>query len=249
MIGPLLRSLIADDEPVARRRLARLCTGVPDVAIVGEAVDGPDTIEQIRILSPDLVLLDISMPELDGLAVASASAGLERPPAIVFCTASAAHAVRAFELPAVDYLLKPVQRDRLEQAVVRVRRLRSALIRPARTAWADSLWVPHRGAMRRIDVADICRIDAEGDYVRIWTPQGQVLLNDTITRLIERLDPGAFVRLRRSSVVRITRIQALRHVGLGSWEAQLFDGETIRIGPTYLKTVKDLLRAGSRRPD
>lgn len=247
MTDPPLRILIADDEPVARQRLALLCAELAGVSIVGEAVDGPDTIGRIQGLMPDLVLLDISMPDLDGLAVAAASALGERPPAIVFCTASDAHAMRAFELSAVDYLLKPVQRERLEQALARARRLRDVPGLPTRPVWPDHLWVPYRGAMHRIDIADITRIDAEGDFVRLWTLRAQFLLNETLTRLVERLDPDVFVRLRRSSVVRITELRDVRHVGLGAWEARLADGNRIRIGPTYWKAIKDRLLVARQR--
>ena len=248
MTDPPLRTLIADDEPVARQRLALLCAELAGISVVGKAVDGPDTIERIRLLAPDLVLLDISMPDLDGMAVAAASAVGERPPAIVFCTASDAHAVRAFEVSAVDYLLKPVQRERLEQALTRARRFRDVPRPPVRPARPDHLWVPHRGAMHRVDVSDITRIDAEGDFVRLWTGRTQFLLNETLTRFADRLDPAAFVRLRRSSVVRVTALCRVRHVGLGAWEAQLGDGNRIRIGPTYWKAIKDRLQEASRRP-
>lgn len=247
MINPPLRIVVADDEPVARQRLALLCAEIAGVSVVGEAVDGPDTIERIRVLTPDLVLLDISMPELDGLAVAAASALGERPPAIVFCTASDAHALRAFEVSAVDYLLKPVQRKRLEQALARARRLRDISGPLARPVRPDHLWVPHRGAMHRIDIADITRIDAEGDFIRLWTGRTQFLLNETVTRLVERLDPDVFIRLRRSSVVRITELRNVRHIGLGAWEAQLADGNRVRIGPTYWKAIKDRLQDAGRR--
>ncbi len=247
MTDPPLRTLVADDEPVARQRLLVLCANLVGVSVVGEAVDGLDTIGRIRALAPDLVLLDISMPDLDGIAVAAASALGERPPAIVFCTASDAHAVRAFDVSAVDYLLKPVQRERLERALVRVRRLRNIPGPLAHPAPPDHLWVPHRGAMHRIDIADITRIDAEGDFVRLWTARAQFMLNETLTRLAERLDPETFVRLRRSSVVRVAELRDVRHVGLGAWEAQLADGNRIRIGPTYWKAIKDRLQEASRR--
>ncbi len=247
MTAPPLRTLVADDEPVARQRLTLLCAELAEVSVVGEAVDGPDTIGRIRALAPDLVLLDISMPDLDGMAVAAASALGKRPPAIVFCTASDAHAVRAFEVSAVDYLLKPVQRDRLERALARACRLRDAPGPLAHQSRPDHLWVPHRGAMHRIDIADVTRIDAEGDFVRLWTARAQFLLNETLTRLAERLDPDAFIRLRRSSVVRVATLRDVRHVGLGAWEAQLADGNRIRIGPTYWKAIKDRLQETSRR--
>lgn len=243
MTDPPLRTIIADDEPIARRRLALLCAGRAGVSVVGEAVDGPDTISRIRILAPDVVLLDIAMPGLDGLAVAASALVEERPPAIVFCTASDAHAVRAFEVSAADYLLKPVQRERLEQALARARRLRNTPSPPSVCSMRPvHLWVPHRGAMHRIDVADITRIDAEGDFVKLWTKRAQFLLSETLTRLAERLDPDVFVRLRRSTVVRLAELRDVRHVGLGAWEARLADGNRIRIGPTYWKAVKERLR-------
>lgn len=248
MTRPPLRTLIADDEPIARKRLSILCANFVGVEIVGEAADGPDAVRQIQRLTPDLVLLDIAMPGLDGMAVASASASSAtgHPPAIIFCTASAAHAVQAFDIPAVDYLLKPIGRERLERALDRARMQRSAIALPAPFLWLDHLWILHQGAMRRIEVADICRIDAEGDFVRLWTVRTQHLLHETLTRLGERLDPAVFVRLRRSCVVRIAHVLALRHVGLGAWEAELAGGDRIRIGPTYWKAIKARLQDKDR---
>ena len=246
MNSPPLRTLIVDDEPIARKRLSILCAGLVGVEIVGEAADGPDAVRQIQSLAPDLVLLDISMPGLDGMDVAVASSASERPPAIIFCTASAVHAIQAFDIPAVDYLLKPIDRERLARALDRAQVQRSAIHPPTPSTWLDYLWIPHQGAMRRIEVADIHRIDSEGDFVRLWTMRTQHLLHETLTRLGEQLDPAVFVRLRRSCVVRIAHILGLRHVGLGAWEAELASGDRIRIGPTYWKAIKARLQDRDR---
>jgi len=241
-----LRTLIVDDEPIARRRLSILFARLTGVEVVGEAMDGTDAVEKIRSLAPDVVLLDISMPGLDGMAVAVASAVSKRPPAIVFCTASAAHAAQAFDIAAVDYLLKPIDRERLERALGRARMQRNAVTPPTSPVWLDYLWIPHHGAMRRIEVAEIYRIDAEGDFLRLWTEKSNHLLHETLTRLGEGLDPTVFVRLRRSCIVRITLIVGLRHVGLGAWEAELAGGDRVRIGPTYWKPIKARLHEMKR---
>jgi two-component system, LytTR family, response regulator AlgR len=241
VIAPL-RILIADDEAIARSRLARLCDTLDGVEVIGMALNGRDALSRIADDAPDLVLLDIAMPDMDGLAVAKALDPLENAPAIVFVTAFDAHALAAYEVSAVDYLLKPVSSQRLARAVEKVRRLRASdAPASARQAWLDCLWVPHRGAMVRIDVTRLERIDAERDYVRLWTADGSFLLNETISNIESKLDPALFARIRRSTIVRRAEIVSLRHGGMGSWTAQLQDGSTVRIGPTYLKKVKALL--------
>ncbi|MGI4878604.1 MAG: LytR/AlgR family response regulator transcription factor [Janthinobacterium lividum] len=240
-----LRTLIADDEPVARNRLRLLCEEIGGVAIAGMAVDGLDALRQIEALSPEVVLLDIAMPDLDGMGVARALACAPTPPAIIFCTAYDRHALAAFDVSAVDYLLKPISRERLVHAIEKARRYHGfpRTPEPPRLALLDHLWVPHRGAMLRIDISGIQRIDAEGDYVRLSTMSSSHMLHETMAAIEARLDPVVFVRLRRSVIVRSTEIKSLRHDGLGSWSTLLGDGQSVRIGPTYLPQVRARLKA------
>lgn len=236
-----LRTLIVDDEPLAIERMQILCAGQPKVELVGTAADGTAALRMIESLSPDLVLLDIAMPELDGMAVAKrlerSAAGIA--PAIIFVTAFDSFAIEAFDLAAVDYLLKPVSADRLAKAVNRVAERRRAPTAPAApTPYVEEFWVPHRSELVRIAAIDIERIDAERDYMRLHLGTRSYLLHQTIGALEARLDPARFIRLHRSVIVRKDRIVRLGHDKAGAWHAELADSEQVRIGRTYLAHVK-----------
>jgi two-component system response regulator AlgR len=233
-VEAVLRTLVVDDEPLAIERMQILCAGLAAVHLVGTAHDGAAALRMIQALEPDLVLLDIAMPGLDGLAVARAVEGRQRPPAIVFCTAYDQHAVAAFDVAAVDYVLKPVSAERLAKAVGRVKQARQRGD-PAAAAsrWVQEFWVPHRSEMIRLAACDVERIDAERDYMRLTAAGRSYLLHETISELERRLDPDQFVRLHRSTIVRRSCIARLAHDGLGAWRAELKDGSGVRIGRTY----------------
>lgn len=233
----LLRTLIVDDEPLAIERMQLICRDLAGLELVGTAQDGAAALRLIDSLAPDLVLLDMTMPELDGLAVARTLAGRSPRPAVIFVTAHENFAVEAFDLDAVDYVLKPVTPERLERAVKR------ALARRGERAeqggdWLTEFWVPHRSELLRIAAADVDRIDAERDYVRLHVGDRSYLLLQTVTGLDARLDPQRFIRLHRSTILRRDRITGLRHDGLGVWSAELADGSAVRIGRTYLAKAK-----------
>lgn len=243
MAAEPLRTLIVDDEPLAIERLQLLCAREPGVALVGTASDGHQALRLAEALQPDLVMLDISMPELDGMAVARALGDFQHKPAVIFVTAFDAFAVEAFDLAAVDYLLKPVSPDRLARAVARVAERREApddSPAPTPSPYAQEFWVPHRAELIRIAAQDIDRIDAERDYMRLHVGARSFLLHQTISTLEERLDPEHFIRLHRSTIVRRDRIAKLRHDGSGVWYADLVDGEEVRIGRTYLNHAKSI---------
>lgn len=237
-----LRTLIVDDEPLAVERMQVICAKIPELAVVGTASDGAAALRLVEALKPDLVLLDMTMPEADGLSVARKLARQDRRPAVIFVTAHDHFAVEAFDLDAVDYVLKPVAPDRLRRAIERCLARRGERSRPP-GEWLEELWVPHRSELLRIDVAQVARIDAERDYVRLHVGEGQddgrtYLLLQTIAGLEERLDPSRFIRIHRSTILRRDRIRGLRHDGLGVWSVELDDGEALRIGRTYLPKVK-----------
>lgn len=239
-----MRTLIVDDEPLAIERLQILCAQNSDLYLVGTASDGEAALRLVEALKPDLLLCDIAMPGMDGMGVARALEGLAERPAVIFCTAFDQFAVAAFDVAAVDYLLKPVSADRLAKAVVRVY---EKLQKPPADAdapvpnWTEEFWVPHRSEMIRIAATDIDRIEAERDYMRLHIGQRSFLLHQTISELERRLDPDRFIRLHRSTIVRRDHITKLRHDGLGVWHADLADSTEVRIGRTYLPGAKALM--------
>ena len=238
---PALRTLIVDDEPLAVERLQVICARLPELEVVGTASDGAAALRLVGTLKPDPLLLDMTMPEVDGLSVARSLAGQPNPPAVIFVTAHDNYAVEAFDIDAVDYVLKPVQAERLSRAVGRAL-ARQSTGRATESQWLEELWIPHRSELIRIDIAEIARIDAERDYVRLHVGGGDqarsYLLLQTIAGLEQRLDPAQFIRIHRSTILRKDRIKGLRHDGLGVWSVEMEEGDALRIGRTYLPRVK-----------
>lgn len=236
-----LRTLIVDDEPLAVERMQVICSKMDDLAVVGTASDGAQALRLIEALTPDLVLLDMTMPEVDGLSVARKLSSQDDRPAVVFVTAHDNYAVEAFDLDAVDYVLKPVKPDRLERAIKRALTRRGDEARED-SRWLEELWIPHRSELIRIATSEVGRIDAERDYVRLHVGEGEdartYLLLQTIAGLEKRLDPSKFIRIHRSTILRRDRISGLRHDGLGVWSVEMAEGEALRIGRTYLPKVK-----------
>ena len=243
-----LSTLIVDDEPLAVDRMRMICDQLPMVRVIGAASDGAQALDRIAELAPELVLLDLTMPERDGLSVARELSGQANPPAVIFVTAHDDHAVEAFDLDAVDYVLKPVEKERLARAIGRAlaRRGDANAAGGKPSPWLEELWVPHRSELVRIAVSEVGRIDAERDYVRLHVGGNDAggesgrsyLLLQTIAGLEARLDPDRFIRIHRSIILRRDRITGLRHDGLGVWSVETVAGETLRIGRTYLAKVK-----------
>ncbi len=239
-----LRTVIVDDEPLAIERLQILCAAQDSIDLVATASDGAAALRLAQELSPDLVFLDIGMPVMDGISTARALALLPHTPAIIFVTAYDNFAVEAFDLDVVDYVLKPVSADRLSRAIARVHNDITAL--PDRQemvsdgAYATEFWVSHRSELIRVACADIERIEAERDYMRLFTGGRSYLLHQTISTLEQRLDPDRFLRIHRSHIIRRDLISGLRHEGGGVWHAMLGGDVSMRIGRKYLADVKRL---------
>ena len=240
-----LRTLIVDDEPLAVERLQLICARLPQIAVAGTASDGASALKLVQELAPDLLLLDITMPKLGGMDVARALGRLENAPAVIFVTAHTEFAVEAFDVAAVDYVLKPVAQDRLARAVERVQTIRKEAGKSGAGAsnarddgHAREFWVPHKSELKRIETSSIDRIEAERDYMRLHVGSRSYLMHQTIKALAARLDPAQFIRLHRSHIVRIDNIAGLKHEGGGIWHARLTDGSEIRIGRTYLAKAK-----------
>lgn len=249
-----LRVLIADDEPLARARLEDLLRKEADVDIVGQADDGEEAVDKIRSLRPDVVFLDIQMPGKTGLEVV-AEVGAEQMPATIFVTAYDQHAPKAFEVAAVDYLVKPFDDDRFAQALGRVReriRLREveemtrrllAAIAPAPSSTPDrsaaaaqsKIPVESRGQTRFVAVDDIDYITASGPYAELHVGGPTHLIRERMQALEERLDPDRFFRIHRSAIVQLDRVESLRRQ----------DGEVV----VHLRSGVELPVARNRREE
>ncbi len=239
-----LRTMIVDDEPLAVERLQILCNDQPAIEVVGTASDGVAALRMAQQLLPDLIFLDVGMPKMDGINAARALALMERKPAIILVTAYDNFAVEAFDLDIIDYVLKPVSSERLGRAIARAQ---STLDTPPQSAnlpgdgnYASEFWVSHRAELIRIAAVDIERIEAERDYMRLFTGGRSYLLHQTISTLEQRLNPEQFQRIHRSHIVRRDLITGLRHEGGGVWHALLGEDLSMRIGRKYLADVKRL---------
>lgn len=238
-----MRTIIVDDEPLAVERLEILCNEQPAIEIVGTASDGVAALRLAQQLTPDLMFLDIGMPKMDGINAARALGLMDRKPAIILVTAYDNFAVEAFDLDIVDYVLKPVSSERLGRAITRAQTgLGSASPTEPKTpdGYATEFWVSHRAELIRVAAVDIERIEAERDYMRLFTGGRSYLLHQTISTLEQRLNPNQFQRIHRSHIVRRDLITGLRHEGGGVWHALLGEDLSMRIGRKYLADVKRL---------
>ena len=239
-----LRLLVVDDEPLAVERLQILLARYPDVQLVGTANGGPAALRLAETLSPDALLLDIAMPDMDGIDVARALAQLKKPPKVVFATAYDSFAVAAFDLDAVDYLMKPIAPARLERALERVREaLEQGNGAAAQSRYLDEFWASGHLGLTRIRAADVDRISAERDYMRIHVGKRTWLINHSMSKLEQELDPDLFVRLHRSAIVRRSFVIGLRHDETG-WTARLADGNEQRVGRAYAENARKLSGRG-----
>jgi len=248
--------LIVDDEPLARAHLRSLLRERSDVEVIGECGDGRSAIDQIRRITPELVLLDIQMPELDGLEVIR-EVGAEAMPAVVFVTAYDEHALAAFEVHAFDYILKPVSRQRFTQAIDRVvglirtdvkdralaERPLTALIEAMRRERSalDRIAVKADGRVMFIRVGEIDWIEADDDLVRIHAGKAVHAHRSTLTHLEERLPASKFLRVHRSTLVNVDRIREIQPWFQGDWVLILNDGTRLHSGKSYRAKVREYI--------
>ena len=220
-----MRVVIADDEPLARERLRDLLAAQPDVELVAEAADGREALHACAEHSPDLVLLDIAMPGIDGLEAARHLAAFEPRPAVVFCTAYDAHALSAFEAEAIDYLVKPVRAERLAAAIERVRTFAAGRERSSRDVPARShLCARLRGSLRLIPLEDVHYLQAEEKYVVVHHARGEDLIEESLKSLEDEFG-GRFVRIHRNCLVARHEIVELRRAPDGHTQAVLRHGK------------------------
>ena len=241
-----LRVLVVDDEPLAIERMQILLARMEDVHLAGTAADGDAALRMAQAVAPDLVLLDIAMPGMDGIDVARALGRLTSPPRIVFVTAFDGFAVAAFDVEAVDYLMKPIDPARLGRALDRARAHRGGERPPPTAKYLQEFWASDINGLTRVRADDVDRITAERDYMRIHVGKRSWLINHSLARLEEELDPERFVRLHRSAIVRKDFVAGLRHDD-GCWTARLADGGEQRVGRLYAENARRL--SGRARGD
>lgn len=259
-----LRAAIVDDEPAARRGVRLLLGNEPDISVIGEAADGESAVELIRRERPDIVFLDVQMPGADGFEVLR-RIGPGTVPAVVFVTAYDEHALRAFDVHAVDYLLKPYEDARFRDAVTRARsevqrsaertlnerlerlleyyeKQQTADLPPASGGYANRILVKSSGEIFFLKPEEIDWIEAEGDYMKFHVAGKAHLMRETMSRLEARLDPKRFVRIHRSTIVNLDRVRKLSPSFIGEYTVILHDGVKLKLSRSYQNRFQEQLR-------
>jgi two-component system LytT family response regulator len=255
-----IRTLIIDDEPIARRGIRQQLRLEADVEIIGECANGREAVAAIKKQSPDLLFLDVQMPLLDGFGVVDAI-GVDNLPAVVFVTAYDEHAIRAFEVNALDYLLKPIDRDRFQKTLRRVRRqidgarseplekklasllqhLEDSKTEHQRAKHSSRIAVKESGRVFFLSVDEIDWIGAQGNYIQIHTARVAHLLRETMNGIESKLDPEKFIRIRRSTIVSIQRIKELHPLFNGEYAIILRNGTQLTSSRRYRHNLDVLL--------
>jgi two-component system LytT family response regulator len=258
MITPAIRTVIADDEHLARKKLRMLLDSEPGVQVVAECHDGRETVEAVQTHKPDLLLIDVRMPDLTGFEVLE-KLGADEMPVVVFTTAFDEFAVRAFEARALDYLLKPFERERLHHAIERARsellkfhnrdlttRILDLLEKKAdpgkeRKQFDDRMVIRAGGKVVFLDLADVDWIEAAANYVKLNVGKDSYLLREGIGRVSERLDPDRFVRIHRSVIVNVRKIKELQPCDSGEYIAVLKNGKELSCSRGYRNELQRLI--------
>jgi two-component system, LytTR family, response regulator len=249
-----IRAIIVDDELLARKFIRRMLKHEPDWELVGEASNGREAVEAIRTQKPDLVFLDVQMPEMDGFAVLE-EVGLGQLPDIIFTTAYESYAIRAFELHALDYLLKPFDQQRFRDAIRHAKeRLQSrqqedgrrqigALLKRinSKQPYLERLIIKADGRITFLSTHEIDWIEADDKYVHLHTAKGARMVRQTLTAMETQLDPARFVRIHRSTMVNVERIKELQPLFNGEYSLHLEDKTKLTLSRTYKDKLFGLL--------
>lgn len=225
-----MRVLIVDDEKLARERLRELLNDIGGYTVVGEAMNGAEAVEKASELNPDVLLMDIRMPGMDGLEAAMHLMGMESPPSVIFTTAYDQHALDAFEVNAVDYLLKPIRKDRLANALTKAKKLTQKQAREISQARAESQARTHisvhlRGNIRLVPVPEIVYFLADSKYVAVRTRAEEHLIEDSLVNL-EKEFGDRFLRIHRNALVATQSIKGIEKSSAGTWQVSLKEIES-----------------------
>jgi two-component system LytT family response regulator len=248
----MIHAVVADDELLARQKLRQLLRAEREIDIVGESATATETIELVRMTQPDLLFLDIRMPGMDGFDIVGALASEQGVvmPRIIFTTAYDNYALRAFDIHAVDYLLKPFTFERLHAAIenarqqlhaVKLSQTRDDAAKTNGDRYTKRIVFKSRGRILFLAVSEIRWIGAEENYVRICTQSETHLLRETMSRLEEKLDPHMFLRVHRSSIVNLHFVKEVRTDGDGECVVVLVDGQKITMSRSYRARIQDWL--------
>ena len=250
-----IRTLIVDDEPLARERIRALLAEQADIEVVGEARDGEEAVQAILAHAPDLVFLDIQMPRMDGFEVIR-TVGADNMPLIVFVTAYDQHALKAFDVRALDYLLKPFDRDRFAESIGRVRdaiehsgsdeigrRLLEIVreLKPGAPPRSDRLVIKSAGRLFFLRIAEIDWVEAAGNYVKLHVGTEEHLLRETMNGIEQKLDPDTFFRIHRSRIVNMERIKELQPWFNGEYVVILHNGTKLTLSRGYREKLQERL--------
>ncbi len=251
----MIRVIIVDDEPLARKGVQRMLETYPDFEIIAQCEDGIRAVQQMEALQPDVVFLDIQMPELDGFEVLTQLKS-DRRPLVVFVTAYDEYALKAFRAHAVDYLLKPIEKKDFAKAVERVRMLLQARDNASHFEKMQSMLediqkkprtlqrfiVRENNKLLVVPLENVRLFEADGDYVRLHTQNDAHLIRDTMNRLEQQLDPAVFARVNRSAIIRLSLIRQLEPIAKGDYELLLSDGSRHTLSRTYRENVLNALQ-------
>ena len=241
--GAPFRVLIVDDEPMGRATLRELLSSADDFAVVGECRDGREALAAVRATGPDLLFLDVEMPGMGGFDLLAELAPRERP-AVVFTTAYGEYALDAFEVEAIDYLLKPFDDERFEETLRRVRERLSQRTeaRADPSPPADRITIHREGRIDLVDVASVEWIEAADQYVRLHTTDGEELMRESMSQLERRLDPERFLRVHRSAIVALDRVRRLESRGGGVGRLMLASGRWVPVSRSRFSLVRRRLQ-------
>ena len=243
-----MKCLVVDDEALARGRLVRLITAAGDYEVCGEAANGKQALRQVETLGPDIVLMDIRMPGMDGLEAARHLVQLENPPAVVFTTAYGDHALEAFETQAVDYLLKPIHPERLQMALEKARRLTGTELERLQADDSNArshLCARVRGNLELIAIEEVAYLQADNKYVTVRAPGRQILIEDSL-KALEQEFGARFVRVHRNALVASAAIRGLEKDADGRFRV-VIEGcdERLEVSRRQLPDVRKLIKAGA----
>jgi two-component system LytT family response regulator len=245
----MIQAVLADDEVLARQKLRQLLREIPEIEVVGEGATAAETIDLVRATKPDLLFLDVRMPDMDGFDIIGelSAAGDPSMPCIIFTTAYDRYALRAFEIHAVDYLLKPFTLERFRSATERaLQQIKNTKQNPQPAVAKGQNGNPYttrivfksKGRILFLPVSEICWIGAEENYVRICTQTETHLLRETMAHLEEKLDPSTFLRVHRSSIVNLQYVKEVRPEIDGEYGVFLLNGQKIAMSRSYRSRIK-----------